>query len=138
MIGLIFGETDFPKYIYKKIKNKKKYTIIDLTTKNFFKKDRNSHKVSIGQFGKIISILRGKNCKRVLFAGKINKPNFSKLKLDLKGVYYISSIIKKSKIGDAAILKEIIHIFKREGIKTIKSTFLTPELNLSRGNYTCN
>ena len=56
MIGLIFGETDFPKYIYKKIKNKKKYIIIDLTNKNFFKKDKNSHKVSIGQFGKIISI----------------------------------------------------------------------------------
>ena len=136
MIGLIFGETDFPKYIYKKIKNKKKYTIIDLTKKNFFKKDKNSHKVSIGQFGKIISILKAKNCKKVLFAGKVSKPSFSKIKLDLKGVYYISKIIKKSKIGDAAILKEIIHIFKREGIKTISSTFFTPELNLSKGNYT--
>ena len=136
MIGLIFGETDFPKYIYKKIKNKKNYTIIDLTNKNSFKKDKNSHKVSIGQFGKIISILKEKNCKRVLFAGKVSKPNFSKLKLDLKGVYYLSKIIKKSKIGDAAILKEIINIFKREGIKTISSTFFTPELSLSRGNYT--
>ena len=136
MIGLIFGETDFPKYIYRKIKNKKKYIIIDLTNKNFFKKDKNSHKVSIGQFGKIISILKGKNCKKVLFAGKVNKPKFSKLKLDFKGVYYISKIIKKSKIGDAAILKEIINIFKREGIKTISSTLFTPELNLSRGNYT--
>ena len=58
MIGLIFGETDFPKYIYRKIKNKKKYLIIDLTNKNLFKKDKNAHKVSIGQFGKIISILR--------------------------------------------------------------------------------
>ena len=41
MIGLIFGETDFPKYIYKKIKKKEKYTIIDLTNKNFFTKDKN-------------------------------------------------------------------------------------------------
>jgi len=136
MIGLIFGETDFPKYIYRKIKDKKKYIIIDLTNKNFFKKDKNSYKVSIGQFGKIISILKRNNCKKVLFAGKVKKPNFSKLKLDLKGVYYISKIIKKSKIGDAAILKEIIIILKREGIKTISSTFFTPELNLSRGNYT--
>ena len=55
--------------------------------------------------------------------------------MDLKGVYYISRIIKKAKIGDAAILKEIIEIFKKEGIKTISSTFFTPELNLSRGNY---
>ena len=136
MIGLIFGETDFPKYIYRKIKNKKKYTIIDLTNKNFFKKDKNSHKVSIGQFGKIISILKENNCKKVLFAGKVNKPKFSNLKLDLKGAYYISKIIKKSKIGDAAILREIIDIFKKEGIKTISSTFFTPELNFSRGNYT--
>ena len=136
MIGLIFGDTDFPKYIYKKLKNKKKYIIIDLTKKNLFKKDKNSHKVSIGQFGKIISILKENNCNKVLFAGKVNKPKFSKIRLDFKGVYYISKIIKKSKIGDAAILKEIINIFKREGIKTISSTFFTPELNLSRGNYT--
>jgi DUF1009 family protein len=135
MIGLIFGETDFPKYIYKKIKNRKKYIIIDLSKNNFYKKDKNSYKVSIGQFGKIISILKKNHCKKILFAGRVNKPNFTRLKLDLKGIFYISRIIKKSKIGDAAILKEIIKIFKREGIKTVNSTFFTPELSLSKGNY---
>jgi len=135
MIGLIFGETDFPKYIYKKIKGKKKYLIIDLTKKKIFKKDKNSFSVSIGQFGKIISILKKNNCKKVLFAGKVSKPNFSKLRLDLKGVYYISKIIKKSKLGDAALLKEIINIFKKERIQTVSSTTFTPELNLSKGNY---
>ena len=38
MIGLIFGETEFPKYILKKIKKKEKYLIIDLTKKKFLKK----------------------------------------------------------------------------------------------------
>jgi UDP-2,3-diacylglucosamine hydrolase len=136
MIGLIFGETNFPKYIYRKIKKKNKYLIIDLSSKKFFKKDKKSHSVSIGQFGKIISILKKNKCKKVLFAGKVNKPNFSKLKLDLKGIYYISKIIKKSKIGDAAILKEIINILKIEGIKTISSVYYTPELSLAKGNYT--
>jgi DUF1009 family protein len=135
MIGLIFGETDFPKYIYKKIKGKKNFLIIDLSKKKIFRKDKNSHSVSIGQFGKIISILKENNCKKVLFAGKVKKPNFSKIRLDLKGVYYISRIIKKSKLGDAALLKEIINIFKNEKIKTISSTTYTPELNLSRGNH---
>ena len=60
MIGLIFGETDFPKQILKKIKNKKKYLIIDLTINKIFRKDRNSHNVSLGQFGKIIKILKKK------------------------------------------------------------------------------
>ena len=135
MIGFIFGETDYPKYIYKKIKGKKKFLIIDLSRKKIFRKDINSHSVSVGQFGKIISILKENNCKKVLFAGKIKKPNFSKIRLDLKGVYYISRIIKKSKLGDAALLKEIINIFKNEKINTISSTAYTPELNLSRGNY---
>jgi DUF1009 family protein len=135
MIGLIFGETDFPKYIYKKIKKRKNYLIIDLTKKKFFKKDKRSYSVSIGQFGKIISILKENNCNKILFAGKVQKPDFSKIKLDLKGVFYISKIIKKSKLGDAALLKEIINIFKNEKIKTISSTTYTPELNLPRGNY---
>ena len=38
MIGLIFGETDFPKYILKRIKNKYKYIIIDLTKKKIIQK----------------------------------------------------------------------------------------------------
>ena len=80
MIGLIFGETDFPKQILKKIKKKEKYLIIDLTKIKSFKKDKNSYSVSIGQFGKIINILKNNNCKRVLFAGKVKKPNFSKIK----------------------------------------------------------
>ena len=79
MIGLIFGETDFPKYIYKKIKNKKKYIIIDLTNKNFFKIDKNSHKVSIGQFGKIISILKEKIVKKCCLLEKLINLSFQNL-----------------------------------------------------------
>jgi UDP-2,3-diacylglucosamine hydrolase len=137
MIGLIFGGTDFPKRILKKIKkNKIEYLIIDLTKKNNFKGDKYSYKVSIGQFGRIINILKEKKCKKVLFAGKVNKPNFSKIRLDFKGMYYIARIIKSSKIGDAAILKEIINIFKKEKIRTINSLFFTPELSLKSGTYT--
>ena len=136
MIGLIFGDTSFPIEILKKIKkNKLKYLIIDLSKSKKFKKDKKSHSVSVGQFGKIINILKDNNCKKVLFAGKVSKPNFSKLKLDLKGIYYIPRIIKASKVGDASILKEIINIFKQQSIKTISSISFNPELSLKKGNY---
>ena len=83
MIGLILGEKKFPREILRKVKKKRvKYLIIDLTKKKVFKKDKCSHSVTIGQFGKIIKILKENNCKKVLFAGKIKKPNFSTLKLD--------------------------------------------------------
>ena len=136
MIGLVFGDKSFPIEILKKVKKKKiKYLIIDLSKSKKFKKDKNSYSVSIGQFGKIIKILKQNNCKKVLFAGKVLKPNFSKLKLDLKGIYYIPRIIKASKLGDAAILKEIIKILNQQSIKTISSMAFNPELSLKRGHY---
>ena len=136
MIGLIFGETDFPNEILKKIRKKKiNYLIIDLSNSKRFKKDKKSYSVSIGQFGKIINILKDNNCKKVLFAGKVTKPNFSKLKLDFKGVYYIPRIIKASKLGDAAILKVIINILAQNKIKTENSLKFNPELALTKGNY---
>jgi DUF1009 family protein len=137
MIGLIFGETNFPKEILKKIKKKKQqYLIIDLSKKKIFKKDRNSYVTSIGQVGKIIKIFKKNNCKKVLFAGKVLKPNFSKLRLDIKGIYYLPRIIRSAKLGDAALLKEIIKIFKKEKISTINSLHFTPELTLKNGVHT--
>ena len=136
MIGLIFGDTDFPNKILKTIKKRKiNYLIIDLSTSKKFKKDSRSYSVSIGQFGKIIDILKENSCKKVLFAGKVNKPNFSKLKLDIKGIYYIPRIIKASKLGDAAILRDIIKILALNKIKTENSLIFNPELSLKRGNY---
>ena len=136
MIGLFFGDTDFPNIILNTIKQQKiKYLIIDLSKSRKFKKDKNSFSVSIGQFGKIIDILKKNNCKKVLFAGKVNRPNFSRLRLDLKGIYYIPRIIKASKLGDAAILKEIIKILAQIKIKTKNSLKFNPELSLKKGNY---
>mgnify|MGYP000545233915 FL=1 len=137
MIGLFLGDTDFPEIVLKKIKKiKKKYFIIDLSKNNKFKKDKNSYRISIGKFGKIINLIKEKNSKKVLFAGKIVKPNFSSLRLDLKGIYYMPRVIRAAKIGDAAIIKSIINILENEGIKVISSVYFNPELSLKKGNYT--
>jgi len=45
------------------------------------------------------------------------------------------SVIKAAKIGDAAIIKEIIKILANEGIKVISSISFNPELSLKKGNF---
>ena len=121
MIGLFLGDTDFSKTILNKIKRlNKKYFIIDLSKNNIFCKDKNSFRISIGKFGKIIDLINKNKAKKVLFAGKILKPNFSTLRLDLKGIYYMPRIIK---------------ILSKEKIKVIRSNFYSPELSLKSGNY---
>ena len=136
MIGLFLGSTDFPKLVLNKVKKKKnKYFIIDLTKNNIFKKDQNSYFINIGKFGKILNLIKEKKCKKVLFAGKIDKPKISNLKFDIRGIYYLPRIVKASKLGDAAILKELIKILAENRIKVIKSNFFNPELTLSKGNF---
>ena len=137
MIGLFLGEKKLPLEILKSLKKKKiKYFIIDLSKNNKFKKDKNSYFINIGKFGKILDLIKSKKCKKVIFAGNIIKPRLSKLKLDIKGIYYIPRIIKASKLGDAAILKELIKILSENKIKVIKLNTYNPELTLKRGCYT--
>ena len=137
MIGLFLGEKKLPNEILNKLKkNKIKYFIIDLTNKNIFKKDKNSYFINIGKFGQILKLIKSKKCNKVIFAGNISKPKVSSLKLDLKGIYYMPRILKAFKIGDAAILKELIKILLEHKIKVIKLNFFNPELTLSKGTYT--
>ena len=136
MIGLFLGDTDFSQIVLSKIKKlKKKYFIIDFSKNSKFKKNIYSHRISIGKFGKILNLIKEKKSKKVLFAGKIAKPDFSSLRLDFKGFYYMPSVIKAAKKGDAAIIKAIIKILNVEGIKVISSISFNPELALKAGNY---
>ena len=137
MIGLFLGDTDFPNLVLQKVKRlKKKYFIIDFSKKNKFAKEKNSYRISIGKFGKIISVIKKNKSNKVLFAGKIAKPKFSTLRLDFKGFYYMPSIIKAAKLGDAAIIKSIIKILNNENIKVISSIYFNPELAIKKGVYT--
>ena len=137
MIGLFLGEKDLPNAIIKKIEKRKiKYFIIDLTKNNKFKKHKNSFFINIGKFGEILNLIKSQKCKKVIFAGNIVKPKISKLKLDLRGLFYIPRIVKASKKGDAAILKVLIKILSENKIKVIKLNTFNPELTLKKGIYT--
>ena len=137
MIGLFLGEKKLPLEILKSLKKKKlKYFIIDLSKENRFKYDKNSYFINIGKFGEILDLIKLKKCKKVIFAGNIIKPKISRLKLDLKGIFYIPRIIKASKLGDAAILKELIKILSENKIKVIKLNTYNKDLTLKKGCHT--
>ena len=112
------------------------YFIIDLTKNNNFKKNKNSFFINIGKFGEILKLIKSKKCRKVIFAGNIIKPKISKLKLDLKGLFYIPRIVKAAKLGDAAVLKALIKILFENNINVIRLNTFNPELTLKRGFYT--
>jgi hypothetical protein len=137
MIGLVLGETKFGSLIIKKLKSiGKDFIIIDISKKKIFKNNKNSFTLSIGQLGKAISLLKKNKCKKIIFAGKVNRPNFSQTKFDFKALRHLPGIIRAAKKGDAKLIREIIKIFKNAGFAIINSTFFNPELLLKKGNYT--
>ena len=137
MLGLILGDTHIGQVIIKKlIKENIKFIIIDISKKGIFKKRKNSFRLSIGQLGKCISILKKNKCKNIIFAGRIEKPNFKKLKFDYKAIYHLPKIIKETKKGDAYIINFITNLFEKEGFKIINQTKYNKEIVLNKGTCT--
>jgi DUF1009 family protein len=135
MLGIIAGETSLPKYLINKlIKNNSKFLIIDLTKSNNFKKYANSYSLKITQLGKAISILNKNNCKKIIFIGKVKRPEISLLKFDKKVFFYLPRLYSAFKKGDGSILKEIIKIFNENKIKVLNSMKFTPELVFNEKN----
>jgi len=118
MIGLVLGDTKLGRLIIKKLKSiDQNFLIIDISNKKIYRKNKNCISLSIGQLGKAISILRKNKCKKVIFAGRVSRPNFSKIKLDFKFLYNLPKIIRSSKKGDAALIKEFLKILKKKVLR---------------------
>ena len=77
MFGLFLGDTDFSKIVLKKVKkSNKNYFIIDFSKNNKFAKEKNSYRISIGKFGKIINLIKKKNRIKFFLLGKSLNQNF--------------------------------------------------------------
>ena len=145
MIGLIFGDTDFPNKILKIIKKRKiKYLIIDLSKSKKFKKDSRSYSVSIGQFGKIIKILNENNynvedCIVILRTFLSKAKRIYKLAIELEKNHDIYKTINTAKPPifwkDKEIVKVQLKKWKSKKIKALINKINDVELKIKK-NYT--
>ncbi len=118
MIGIFAGSGSLPKEIFFSLnKIKKKYLIFNLSNKNI----KGSINIQLGQFGKILKILKQNKIRNVIFAGHVNRPNLRSLKFDLKAISYMPKLIKVFKKGDGNILNFATQILKKNNIKVIDS-----------------
>ena len=129
MIAIFAGEGDYPKEIIRSlIKNKKKFIILNITEK----KIQNSIKIQLGQFGKILKLLKANKVSEVIFAGYVKRPILSKMKLDIKAVSYLPRLIKAFKEGDGNILNLAKSILEQNRIKVIESHKYSKNLLLKK------
>jgi len=118
MIAIFAGNGDFPKEIIRALILKKKpYILINLSNNKY----KNSYKVNLGKFGQIIKILKSNRVKEVVFAGKINRPNFTSLRFDITSLRFIPKLRNAFKKGDGGLLNFASQVFKHYNIKVVAS-----------------
>jgi UDP-2,3-diacylglucosamine hydrolase len=72
--------------------------------------------------------LKGAGCTEVLMAGKLQRPKFSELHLDAKGMLAVPKLIAAARHGDDAILRGVADLFAAEGFSVIGVAEAAPGL----------
>ena len=129
MLAIFAGDGDFPKEIIKSLNyQNKKFIIINLSQKNI----KNSFRVQLGQFGKILKLLKGNKVKEVIFAGKVKRPSINNLKFDIKALTYLPALRAAFKKGDGNILNFCKKILKENKINVVQSHKYSKDLLLGK------
>ncbi|MGA7714269.1 MAG: UDP-2,3-diacylglucosamine diphosphatase LpxI [Rhizomicrobium sp.] len=89
--------------------------------------------VALGEIGKVFKLLHANNCSEVLLAGKLARPKFSEIKLDLKAALVAPRVIAASLKGDDALLRSVVDIFEREGMRVLGAAEAAPGLLAPEG-----
>jgi len=89
--------------------------------------------VSIGEPGRAFRILKEHNCDEVILLGQVARPRFADIKLDAKGVLVAPRIIAAARKGDDALLRSVVDMFEREGLRAIGIAEAAPSLLAPQG-----
>src|SRR5436305_5360823 len=89
--------------------------------------------VGIAELGKCFKALKRAGCKAVCLAGQVNRPDFSALIPDLRGLAVLPSAIAAARKGDDALLRVLVGEFEKEGFAVEGAHEVMDDLGLSPG-----
>jgi DUF1009 family protein len=71
----------------------------------------------LAEVGRTLKLLEQAGCRSVCLAGMVKRPDFAALKPDLKGLTILPGAIAAARHGDDALLRYLLAIFEKEGLK---------------------
>jgi hypothetical protein len=89
--------------------------------------------MGIGEWGLAVRSLRAAGTQDVVFVGRVDRPNWSEIKADAKGLMALPSLIAAARKGDDALLTFITNFYAREGFTVLTAPEAAPELLMGEG-----
>ncbi|HKD46107.1 MAG TPA: UDP-2,3-diacylglucosamine diphosphatase LpxI [Rhizomicrobium sp.] len=89
--------------------------------------------VSLGEPGRALKALKTADADRVLLAGRVERPKFSELRLDAKGVMVMPKVLAAARQGDDVLLRLLVDLFEAEGFRALGVAEAAPGLVAQEG-----
>ena len=90
--------------------------------------------VGIAELGRCFDLLARAGCGQVCMAGQVNRPDFSALKPDLRGLTALPGAIAAARQGDDALLRYLLGLFEAEGFSVLGAHEVVGDLLLPAGS----
>jgi DUF1009 family protein len=121
-IAIIAGRGILPQLLIKELqKQDLKFTIFLLKSEQYENSYQEFNPISFeyGEVEKLLDNMSKHDIKNIVFAGAVNKPNFSQLKFDKTGRKLLGKILANKILGDDAVLRTVINFFEKRNIKIL-------------------
>lgn len=135
-LGIIAGGGDLPRAVAQSARADGRQVFVIALTGSLdgdWVKDFPHEWASQGAPGQAFKSFRREGVTEVLLVGKVDRPRFSDLKLDAKGVMLLPRALKAARAGDDALLRFLVAIFEEEGFRAIGVAEAAPGLVCGEG-----
>jgi DUF1009 family protein len=89
--------------------------------------------IGIGELGRSVKLLSAAKVDDVVLVGQLDRPTFSDIKLDARGVMILPSLLAAARKGDDALLKVISDFYAKEGFAVLTAAEAAPDLVIGEG-----
>ncbi|HZZ34713.1 MAG TPA: UDP-2,3-diacylglucosamine diphosphatase LpxI [Caulobacteraceae bacterium] len=89
--------------------------------------------VGIAELGKGIRVLKEAGCQAICMAGHVARPDFRKLRPDLRGLAALPGVIMAARKGDDGLLRFLVREFEKEGFEVEGAHQVMGALTLAEG-----
>jgi len=89
--------------------------------------------MGVGELGRSLKLLGAAGAKDMILVGQVDRPSFSEIKLDARGLMMLPSLLGAARRGDNALMKTISDFYAAEGFAVLTAADAAPGLVTQEG-----
>src|SRR5580698_7515930 len=134
-LGIIAGSGELPRAIAMSARagGRAVFVLVLAGMTGEWAKDFPHESVALGELGRAMKAFKAHGCSDVTLAGKVQRPKFAEIKLDTKAMLAAPRVIAAALRGDDALLRSVVDMFEREGLRVVGAAEAAPDLIAQAG-----